>query len=82
MSDGNDGLICDKGMFYAGAGDLDISAKMQKSVSAGAMGGEGWFQTSITGTGIAVLFSPVPQEEITIVELNDENLASMEILRL
>jgi uncharacterized protein (AIM24 family) len=75
MSDGNDGLICDKGMFYAGAGDLDISAKMQKSVSAGAMGGEGWFQTSITGTGIAVLFSPVPQEEITIVELNDEKLS-------
>ena len=32
MVDGNDGLICDKGMFYAGAGDLDISAKMQKNV--------------------------------------------------
>ncbi len=75
MEDGNDGVICDKGMFYAGAGSLDISAKMQKNISAGLFGGEGLWQTSITGSGIAVLFSPVPEDEITIIELNNEKLS-------
>jgi len=71
----NEGIICDKGMFYAGAGNLDISAKMQKNVSSAVFGGEGLFQTYISGEGIAVLFSPVPSSEITVVELNDEKLS-------
>lgn len=75
INEGDEGVICDKGMFYAGAGSLDISAKMQKNISAGLAGGEGWFQTSITGSGIAVLFSPVPEDEITIIELNNEKLS-------
>ena len=73
MEDGNEGVICDKGMFYAGAGSLDISAKLQKNISASLFGGEGLWQTSITGNGIAVLYSPVPEDEITIIELNNEN---------
>lgn len=58
------GVICDKGMFYAGAGDLKVGAKMQGTLSAGLMGGEGLFQSHITGSGVAVLYSPVPKEEI------------------
>jgi len=75
MEDGNEGVICDKGMFYAGAGSLDISAKLQKNISASLFGGEGLWQTSITGNGIAVLYSPVPEDEITIIELNNEKLS-------
>lgn len=71
----NPGLICDKGMFYAGAGQMNISAKMQGKLSAGLFGGEGWFQTHITGNGIAVLYVPVPKEEIMRYTLNDEKLS-------
>lgn len=38
-------------------------------------GGEGLYQTRIVGTGIAVLFSPVPMEEIRRVELDNQKLA-------
>lgn len=68
------GIICDKGMFYAGAGDLAASAKMQGTLSSALMGGEGLFQSHITGSGVAVLYSPVPKEEIMKHELNGEKL--------
>ena len=70
----NEEIIVDKGMFYAGAGELSVSGIMQKSIGAGAMGGEGWWQTKIAGTGVVALFSPVPAAEIETRELNDEKL--------
>lgn len=69
------GIIVDKGLFYAGTSNLNISAKMQKTISSGAFGGEGWFQTSIDGSGIAVIFSHVPRNEIVEVDLNNEKLS-------
>ena len=71
----NPGIICDKGMFYAGSGDMNISAKMQGKLSAGFFGGEGWFQTHISGNGVAILYVPVPKEEIMRYTLNDEKLS-------
>lgn len=69
------GVVCDKGMFYAGVGNLDVGASIQKNVSSGLLGGEGWWQTSITGTGIAILFSPVPSEEVEQIQLNNDKLS-------
>lgn len=69
------GVICDKGMFFAGTTGLDIGAAVQKNISAGLMGGEGWFQTKITGGGIAILFSPVPVEEVQTVSLDNSKLS-------
>ena len=69
-----DTIIVDKGMFYAGLGKLEISASINK-IAAGILGGEGWFQTKITGTGIAVLFSPVPMDELLEHELNNTKLS-------
>jgi uncharacterized protein (AIM24 family) len=48
---------------------------MQKNISSAAFGGEGIFQTSIKGSGIAVLYSPVPISEIEKIELDDEKLS-------
>jgi len=69
------GVICDKGMFYAGTSNLDVSASLQKNVSSGLFGGEGLWQTSIKGDGVAVLFSPVPVEEVKKINLKDEKLS-------
>lgn len=69
------GLVADKGMFYAGTAGLDVSAQLQKNVSSALFGGEGYFQTAIQGSGIAVLVSPVPREEIVRYDLRGEKLS-------
>jgi len=69
------GVIVDKGLFYAGTGELSISAAQQRNVSSALFGGEGFFQTLIAGTGVAVLYSPVPREEIIRYDLEGEKLA-------
>jgi len=72
---GDQELIVDKSLFYAGTSGLDISAVMQKNVSSAAFGGEGLFQTKIKGQGIAVLYSPVPRSEIQEFSLNNSKLS-------
>lgn len=67
-------LIVDKGLFYAGTSGLDISSVLQKNISAALYGGEGLYQTRIQGSGIAVLYSPVPSTEINKISLNGEKL--------
>jgi len=37
-------------------------------------GGEGLFQTRIRGTGICVLESPVPADEVLRIDLKEETL--------
>jgi uncharacterized protein (AIM24 family) len=68
------GVIVDKSLFYAGPAGLDISVGREKTISATLFGEEPYFQTKISGRGVAVLFSPVPREELIRVELNDEKL--------
>jgi uncharacterized protein (AIM24 family) len=69
------GVIVDKSLFYAGTAGLDISASRQKNVSSALFGGEGLFQTRISGSGIAVLYSPVPKDEIVHFELSGDKLS-------
>lgn len=61
ISDGS-ALIVEKGMFFAALGDIDVSVIRNKGL--GMVGGEGAFQTKLSGEGIAVLMSPVPMEEV------------------
>ncbi|MBF2066969.1 MAG: AIM24 family protein [Calothrix sp. C42_A2020_038] len=70
----NEEIIADKGLFYCGEGALDIGAAMQKNVSSALLGGEGFFQTRIRGTGICVFELPVPADEVHCVHLNNETL--------
>ncbi len=75
MGEGDEGVICDKKMFYAGTNNLDIGAVIQKNISSALFGGEGLWQTSINGDGIAVLYSPVPAEEVTEYEIDGDKLS-------
>ncbi|MDI3539227.1 MAG: hypothetical protein PWP14_2047 [Methanolobus sp.] len=70
----NDSIIADKGIFYCSESTLDVSVASQKNLSAGLFGGEGWFQTKISGTGVCILESPVPINEILKYNLNNEKL--------
>lgn len=69
----NEEMIVDRRLFYAGSGDIDVSAKMV-SLSSAVAGGEGLFQTRISGTGVVVLYSPVPRSEIQEIELKGDRL--------
>jgi uncharacterized protein (AIM24 family) len=71
---GEGGIIVDKGMFFAGTAGLDIGAARQKNVSSALFGGEGLVQTRISGAGVAVLYSPVPREEIMRIDLKGDKL--------
>jgi uncharacterized protein (AIM24 family) len=70
----NDCLIADKGLFFAGAGNLKVSSEMQSNVSSALLGGEGLFQTKVEGTGIAIFHSPVPVDELECIDLNNDKL--------
>lgn len=68
------GVIVDKSLFYAGTAGLDITAAPQRNVSSALFGGEGLFQTKIVGSGVAVLYSPVPKTEVMRFDLTGDKL--------
>lgn len=68
----NESIIVDKSLYYCHLGNLKVEPVMQQNLSAGFAGGEGWFQTKITGSGVVALSIPVPLEEIVVYNLNNE----------
>jgi len=71
----NETMVVDKGLFYAAQATVDVGVEIQKNLSAGLAGGEGWFQTRISGSGWVVLNVPVPVSEIVKVRLNGDKLS-------
>lgn len=67
-------IIVDDGVFYACESSIDVGAQGMKNISSALMGGEGFFQTKLSGSGIALLELPVPQEEIVEYNLENETL--------
>ena len=74
MEMSNDSIIVDKGMFYCCERGVSVEVSSQKNLSSGLFGGEGWFQTKISGTGLCALAIPVPLAEVLKYELHNERL--------
>jgi uncharacterized protein (AIM24 family) len=70
----NEEMITDKGMFHASENTVTAGVATQKNISSALFGGEGFFQTKLSGSGWVVLESPVPMQEIRRVTLNNEKL--------
>lgn len=70
----NESIIVDKGMFYCAQGGVKVKTVMQKTLTSAVAGGEGLFQTQLTGPGLVVLESPVPMTEIDEITLNNDVL--------
>ncbi len=68
------GITIEDGMFYACSGTVKNSVVARKNLSSAALGGEGLFNLSLSGTGIAALESNVPYAELVEVELNNDEL--------
>jgi len=68
------GMVIDDGLFLACDANVDIKTVARKNLSSAVLGGEGLFNSCLTGTGIAVLESRCPREELIEVELKDDEL--------
>ena len=65
------GMVLDDGLFLACDAQLQEQVVRRQNVSSAVLGGEGLFNLSLSGQGVAVLESPVPKEEL--FEINLEN---------
>jgi uncharacterized protein (AIM24 family) len=65
------GMTIEDGMFLACEGTVKQNVVARKNISSAALGGEGFFNLSLAGIGIAVLESNVPESEL--IEINLEN---------
>ena len=61
---GPETVIVDQGAFHVAGKGVAVEAKLQGNVSSALFGGEGLFQTAITGPGFCILQSPVPEDEL------------------
>jgi uncharacterized protein (AIM24 family) len=70
----NQTLYADQGLFCCSENSVTVGAHKVESFSARVAGGEGRYQTKVTGTGIVVFRIPVPLSEIVELRLQDETL--------
>ena len=73
-SDWNNAVVLTDGMFLACESHLKQKAVMRSNLSSAALGGEGLFNLSLEGEGLAVLESPVPYSELILIELNGDEV--------
>ncbi len=66
-------MVIDDGLFLACEDTVNTKVVARSTFSSAALGGEGLFNTCLTGRGIAVLESPVPREELVIIDLTEPN---------
>jgi uncharacterized protein (AIM24 family) len=67
-------LFADQGLFFCCEDSVKVEAHKVESFSARMVGGEGRYQTKVSGTGMVVFRIPVPRKEIVELTLSDETL--------
>lgn len=68
------GLVLEDGLFFACDGRIKQSVVARSNLSSAALGGEGLFNLCLTGSGLAVLESPVPMEELIVFEVDNDEI--------
>lgn len=67
-------LYADQGLFYCCEDSVKVEAHRVESFSARVAGGEGRYQTKVSGSGLVVFRIPVPRSEIVELPLQEETL--------
>ncbi len=68
------GMTVEDGMFLACDGTVSHNITARSNISSAIAGGEGLFNLTLSGRGVAVLESNVPAEELVEIELNNDEL--------
>ena len=71
---GSSGMTIEDGMFLACDSHVQNKIVARKNVSSVVLGGEGFFNLSLHGTGTVALESNVPEEELIEIILEDDEL--------
>ena len=71
---GANGMIIEDGMFLACDSRVKRSVVARKNLSSAVLGGEGLFNMSLHGNGVVALESNVPEEELIVIELENDEL--------
>ena len=74
VSQWKSGITIEDGMFYACDGTVSQNVVTRRNISSAALGNEGLFNLSLSGTGIAALESNVPEDELIAIDLEDDEL--------
>lgn len=74
VSEWNESIIIEDGLFLACESELKHKAVMRSNLSSAALGGEGLFNLGISGRGILALESDVPRAELIEIDLEDDEL--------
>lgn len=67
-------LVLEDGLFLACDSSIKQNVVARTTLSSAALGNEGLFNLCLTGSGIAVLESPVPREELIEFEIKDDEV--------
>jgi len=62
------------GFYFCSSDGIKVGYARQANMKTGLVGGEGWFQTKLSGTGWAVINIPVPPAEVQKFELKNDTL--------
>ena len=68
------GLVLEDGLFLACQSCVEQKIVSRTSLSSAVAGREGLFNLCLTGSGVAVLESPVPRDELIEFELSDDEV--------
>lgn len=68
------GMTVEDGMFLACDGTVKRNITVRSNISSAVAGGEGLFNLSLAGSGVAVLESNVPADELIEIELDNDEL--------
>lgn len=73
-ADWSGSLTIEDEMFLACDDSVEMRVTARSTLSSAVLGNEGLFNTTLVGSGIAVLESPVPAEELIVVDLDNDVL--------
>lgn len=71
---GTAGMTMEDGLFLACDSGVRSKVVARKSISSVALGGEGLFNLSLSGSGVVALECNVPEEELIEIELENDEL--------
>ena len=74
LANWNGNMVIEDGMFLACDDSINMRVTARSTLSSAVLGGEGLFNTALSGAGVAVLESPVPAEELIVVDLENDTI--------
>ncbi len=67
-------MTIEDGLFLACDDTVDLKVTARSNFSSAALGGEGLFNSTLIGSGVVVLESPAPMEELLVFDLQNDCL--------